>query len=79
MTFCRQSVITTARNLGIYRSINNCYIKYLKATCINLIVYVQNSQCHIKKTFTLDCTTIIKYEIMHTKKRKEINGFVLTC
>lgn len=47
MTFYRQSIITAARNLGIYHTINNCYIKYLKA--INLNVNVQNSQFHTKK------------------------------
>lgn len=47
MTFYRQSIITAARNLGIYHTINNCYIKYLKA--INLNVYVQNSVSYKKK------------------------------
>lgn len=66
MTFYRQSIITAARNLGIYHTINNCYIKYLKA--INLNVYVQvKFHTKKKKTFTLDCTTIIKYKIIHPK------------
>lgn len=50
MTFYRQSIITAARNLGIYHTINNCYIKYLKA--INLNVYVQNSVSYKKTLYS---------------------------